>query len=108
MGYEGFGLITNAAGEMTSPRRELPRAIYLIVGIVMVIYVLVAVVMTGNLSISALRAAEDSALVEAARPFLGQFGFTLIAIATLLSTSSAVNATQMLRARTHLSLSDLS
>ena len=26
IGYEGFGLITNAAGEMTNPRRELPRA----------------------------------------------------------------------------------
>jgi amino acid transporter len=93
IGYEGFGLITNAAGEMTNPRRELPRAMYLAVGIVIVIYVLVAIVVIGNLSISALKAAEDSALAEAARPFLGQFGFTLIAIAALLSTSSAVNAT---------------
>jgi amino acid transporter len=40
-----------------------------------------------------LKAAEDSALAEAAKPFLGQLGFTLIAIAALLSTSSAVNAT---------------
>src|SRR5215208_4182158 len=93
IGYEGFGLITNAAGEMTNPRRELPRAIYLAVGIVILIYILVAIVVIGNLSISALKAAEDSALAEAARPFLGQFGFTLIAIAALLSTSSAVNAT---------------
>src|SRR5215211_4340977 len=93
IGYEGFGLITNAAGEMTNPRRELPRAIYLAVGIVILIYILVAIVVIGNLSISALKAAEDSALAEAARPFLGQFGFTLIAIAVLLSTSSAVNAT---------------
>src|SRR5919199_979461 len=93
IGYEGFGLITNAAGEMTNPRRELPRAIYLAMAIVVAIYVLVAVVVIGNLSLSALKAAEDSALAEAARPFLGQFGFTLIAIAALLSTSSAVNAT---------------
>jgi amino acid transporter len=93
IGYEGFGLITNAAGEMTNPRRELPRAIYLAVVIVILIYVLVAIVVIGNLSISALKGAEDSALAEAARPFLGQFGFTLIAIAALLSTSSAVNAT---------------
>src|SRR5918912_879497 len=93
IGYEGFGLITNAAGEMTNPRRELPRAIYLAMAIVIAIYVLVAVVVIGNLSLPALKAAEDSALAEAARPFLGQFGFTLIAIAALLSTSSAVNAT---------------
>jgi amino acid transporter len=93
IGYEGFGLITNAAGEMTNPRRELPRAIYLAMAIVIVIYLLVAVVVIGNLSLPALKAAEDSALAEAAKPFLGQFGFTLIAIAALLSTSSAVNAT---------------
>src|SRR5215210_6297340 len=93
IGYEGFGLITNAAGEMTNPRRELPRAIYLATAIVITIYVLVAIVVIGNLSLPALKAAEDSALAEAARPFLGQFGFTLIAIAALLSTSSAVNAT---------------
>jgi amino acid transporter len=93
IGYEGFGLITNAAGEMANPRRELPRAIYLAMAIVVAIYVLVAVVVIGNLSLAALKAAEDSALAEAARPFLGQFGFTLIAIAALLSTSSAVNAT---------------
>src|SRR5215210_8613894 len=93
IGYEGFGLITNAAGEMTNPRRELPRAIYLAMAIVIAIYVLVAIVVIGNLSLSTLKAAEDSALAEAARPFLGQFGFTLIAIAALLSTSSAVNAT---------------
>ena len=93
IGYEGFGLITNAAGEMTNPRSVLPRAIYLAITIVIAIYVLVAVVVIGNLSLSVLKAAEDSALAEAARPFLGQFGFTLIAIAALLSTSSAVNAT---------------
>jgi amino acid transporter len=93
IGYEGFGLITNAAGEMTNPRQELPRAIWLAVAIVIAIYMLVAIVVIGNLSISALKAAEDSALAEAAKPFLGQFGFTLIAIAALLSTSSAVNAT---------------
>jgi amino acid transporter len=32
-------------------------------------------------------------LAEAARPFLGSVGFTLIAIAALLSTASAINAT---------------
>jgi amino acid transporter len=93
IGYEGFGLITNAAGEMSNPRQELPRAIWLALAIVIAIYVLVAIVVIGNLSLSTLRAAEDSALAEAAKPFLGQFGFTLIAVAALLSTSSAVNAT---------------
>ena len=93
IGYEGFGLITNAAGDMADPKRELPRALYLSVAIVIAIYVLVAITVIGNLSIPALESAKDYALAEAAEPFLGQFGFKLIAIAALLSTSSAVNAT---------------
>ena len=28
IGYEGFGLVTNAAGDMRNPRRMLPRALY--------------------------------------------------------------------------------
>jgi hypothetical protein len=38
-------------------------------------------------------AARDYALAESARPFLGSSGFTLIAVAALLSTFSAINAT---------------
>jgi len=37
VGYEGFGLITNAAANMARPKRELPRAIYGSMAIVVVI-----------------------------------------------------------------------
>jgi amino acid transporter len=47
----------------------------------------------GNLSIAEIVKAEDYALAEAARPFLGNAGFIMIAIAALLSTGSAINAT---------------
>jgi amino acid transporter len=47
----------------------------------------------GNLSVDSIIAAKDYALAEAARPFLGSVGFTVIAIAALLSTASAINAT---------------
>ena len=49
--------------------------------------------MTGNLSDDEIERAKDYALAEAARPFLGEFGFRLIAIAALFSTASAINAT---------------
>jgi amino acid transporter len=61
--------------------------------IVIAIYVLVAIGVIGNIPIPQLEQAKDYALAEAAQPFLGEFGFKLIAIAALLSTSSAVNAT---------------
>jgi len=93
VGYEGFGLITNAAANMEKPRRELPRALYASVAIVSVIYVLVASGVVTNVPLNLLKGLGDSALAVAAKPSLGQAGFRLIAIAALLSTASAVNAT---------------
>jgi amino acid transporter len=93
IGYEGFGLVTNAAAAMANPRQMLPRALYTSVCLVILIYLAVAVTVTGNLSDAQIEAATDYALAEAAKPFLGNFGFRLVAIAALFSTASAINAT---------------
>jgi len=91
--YEGFELIANTAHDVKQPAANLPRAYYTAVGFVILLYVLVAIVTVGNLSVDKIVSAKDYALAEAAKPFLGTTGFTLIAIAALLSTSSAINAT---------------
>ncbi len=93
LAYEGFELIANTAGDVRDVGRTLPRAYYMAVGFVICLYVLVALVTVGNLSVDRIVAAKDYALAEAARPFLGQAGFTLIAVAAMLSTASAINAT---------------
>ena len=93
IGYEGFGLVTNAAGDMQNPRRMLPRALYTSVILVIIIYLAVSLTVSGNLTSAQIESARDYALAEAARPFLGEFGFRLIAIAALFSTASAINAT---------------
>src|SRR5215468_9644573 len=93
IGYEGFGLVTNAAADMRDPRRLLPRALYTSVLLVIALYLAVSLTVTGNLSDYEMERAKDYALAEAAKPFLGQFGFHLIAIAALFSTASAINAT---------------
>ncbi len=93
IGYEGFGLVTNAAGDMRNPRVMLPRALYTSVILVIIIYLAVSVTVSGNLSDAQIEQARDYALAEAAKPFLGEFGFRLIAIAALFSTASAINAT---------------
>jgi amino acid transporter len=93
IGYEGFGLVTNAAGDMRDPKNMLPRALYTSVILVIAIYLAVSLTVTGNLSSDQIEHAKDYALAEAAKPFLGEFGFRLIAIAALFSTASAINAT---------------
>ena len=93
LAYEGFELIANTAGDVKDAKRTLPRAYFAAVGFVIVLYVAVAAVTVGNLAVPEIVAARDYALAEAARPFLGQAGFTLVGAAALLSTASAINAT---------------
>jgi amino acid transporter len=93
LAYEGFELIANTAQDVGRPGRTLPRAYYTAVGFVIALYILVATVTVGTLPVIKIVAAKDYALAEAARPFMGATGFTLIAVAALLSTASAINAT---------------
>ena len=93
LAYEGFELIANTAGDVKNPKKTLPRAYYSAVGFVILLYILVSTVTVGNLPLPKIIEAKDYALAVAARPFLGGVGFALIAIAALLSTGSAINAT---------------
>ncbi len=93
LAYEGFELIANAAEDVDRPGTTLPWAYYSAVLFVIVLYVLVAIVTVGNLSLGRIVSAKDYALAEAAKPFMGQGGFKLIAVAAMLSTASAINAT---------------
>jgi amino acid transporter len=90
--YEGFRVITNAAEDMPNPKKMLPRAIMTAVGIVMVLYVAIAVAVFGHMPAEKVIAAKDLALAEAARPMFGETGFRIVAIAALFATASAINA----------------
>ena len=91
--YEGFELIANAGEDVRDPEKNMPRAYYLCVGGVIVLYVLVALVTVGSLSQETIAEAKDYALAEAAKPGLGAAGFTAVSIAALMATFSAINAT---------------
>lgn len=93
LAYEGFELIANTAKDIKNPEKTLPRAYYSAVIFVIVLYVLIAFVTVESVSIDTIVQAQDYALAVAAKPFLGSMGFNLIAIAALLSTTSAINAT---------------
>ena len=97
--YEGFELIPNAVNEMKDPEKNLGKAIFISVLITIVIYIAVALVAVGNLSPEEISYYKEYALAVAAKPALGEFGFLLIGLGALLSTSSAINATMFGTAR---------
>ncbi len=93
LAFEGFELMANTAEDVKHPERTLSRAYYSAVIFVLLLYVLIAGITVGSLPTEQIVDSKEYALAAAAKPFMGQAGFSLIAIAALLSTASAINAT---------------
>jgi hypothetical protein len=93
LNYEGFELIANAAKDVANPKRSLPIAYIGGVLIVIALYVLIVMVVVGHLNFAQVAKHSDNALSVAAEAFLGRAGYIGIAVAALMATSSAINAT---------------
>jgi amino acid transporter len=91
--YEGFELIANSAEDIKNPDKNLPRAFYISVVLVIFLYIFISIITVGSVSEEVLVKAKDYALAQAAKPALGETGFIIVASAALLSTFSAINAT---------------
>ena len=90
--FLGFGIITFTAKDLAKPSRQLPRAMYLALGIATVIYVAIALGVFGTLTVEKVIASGGTALAVAAQPTLGQAGYWLMSVTALFSTAGATNA----------------
>ncbi|PKF51079.1 APC family permease [Enterovibrio nigricans] len=90
--YSGFGLMASASADVTNPERDMPRAFMLAIGLVIVLYVVLALVVLGNVSPEDLIKYTDTAVAQAAAPILGSAGFLLVSIAALFATASSIVA----------------
>jgi amino acid transporter len=92
LAYKGFTTITNSGGEIVDPHRNVGRAIVIAIGICVVIYLLVALAVGGNLTISEIIRARDYVLAEAARPAFGDFGLWFTVLFAIIATVSGLIA----------------
>jgi amino acid transporter len=90
--YEGFELIANAAPDIENPKINIPKAYLYSVISVILLYVIIAAITVASLPFREIATAEDYVLAEAAKPLLGNIGFSIMTIAALISTFSAINA----------------
>lgn len=90
--FLGFGVITFTAKDLPRPSKQLPRAIYLAIAIATVVYVAISIGVYGTLTVPEVMAAGDTAVAEAAKPTLGQFGYVLMALTAMFSTAGATNS----------------
>jgi amino acid transporter len=90
--FLGFGVITFTAKDLADPVRQLPRAVYLALGIATVIYVAVALGVFGTLTVNEVIESGGTALAVAAEPTLGRAGYWLMTVTALFATAGATNA----------------
>ena len=90
--FLGFGVITFTAKDLADPPRQLPRAIYLALGIATVVYVAVALGVFGTLTVDEVVASGGTALAVAAEPVLGSAGYWLMSVTALFATAGATNS----------------
>ncbi len=96
--FQGFEVISQCSEEVKNPKKNIPRAVFLSLVIVVPIYLLVAVTALGSVSPDGmtpwdyLASHKEIALVEVAKGFFSGGGIMLL-VGGLISTMSALNAT---------------
>ena len=92
LSFAGFAVIANTGGSIRKGANLIGKAIALAILVVGLIYISLDIGVFGNMSINAIIKAKDYALAQAAMPVLGQFGFLLLGITAIVSTSTNINA----------------
>ncbi len=96
--FEGYEIIAQSGEEIKNPQKNIPRAIFYSLIIVVPIYIFVAFIALGVVNPGGMTSwdfladKKEVAMVEAARS-VSQWGSAILLIGGLLSTVSALNAT---------------
>ncbi len=96
--FEGYEIIAQCSEEVKDPKRNIPRAVFWSIAIVVPIYILIAIVSIGAIDGGSmpvwkyLGVNKEIAMVEAARQLM-PYGAIILLVGGLFSTTSALNAT---------------
>jgi amino acid transporter len=94
--FAGFELLPVAAGEMKSPRKSVPAALFIVMSLVTVVYLAIWVVCAGTLPSLA---GSASPVSDAAAMFLGPSGALLVSVGILMSVLGVNIATSLSASR---------
>lgn len=97
--FEGYDIITTVSEEIKDPKKNIPKAIFRALAIVIPLYLLILFVSLGSLRAEGLPSWQflgkykEIAIIKAAEEFIPYAGVALIGFGAILSTMSALNAT---------------
>ncbi|MEE2787204.1 MAG: APC family permease [Myxococcota bacterium] len=101
--YAGFETMVVPAGEMDNPKRAVPMALFIVLGVCTVVYVAVFGVATGTFSGLA---GHMNPVAEAATQFMGTTGGMLIAIGICLSVFGTNSGSALVNPRRFFALAE--
>jgi amino acid transporter len=102
--FEGYEIIVQTGEEVKNPKRNIPRAIFISLAIVVILYCLVAFVSIGAISPEGIAAwrfigeGGELGIMKAAEIFL-PYGALIVLVGGIVSTLAALNATTFSSAR---------
>jgi amino acid transporter len=89
--FTGFAVISNAAERMANPTRDLPRAMYGAIGIVIALYLGLSLAVAGAVDKAQLMSSGPMLLVDAAQMAFGDVGVKILLISAVIATVTCIN-----------------
>ncbi len=90
--YLGFSMVAFTGEDLPNPKKNMPKAMFISIIVAIVTYLAISFAVFGTLPLDEILEQGDTALAAAAEPKLGQAGYSIVAIAAMLATSSSLNA----------------
>ena len=91
--FEGYEIIVQCGEEVKNPKKNIPRAIFISVGVAALLYLLVAIACLANFRWEWIGQEGEVAVMEAAKAIIPDFGAPLVIFGGILSAMAALNAT---------------
>ncbi len=91
--YEGFELVINAVNEMENPEKNISRAIYTSIILVVSIYFIISLGSILSIPVEVLIKNKEYALASGVEDIMGTIGGNLVIFGAILATSSAISGT---------------
>lgn len=89
--YVGYGIVSEVGGNIRNPKKNIPRAIFISLGLVVFIYAIVSLVAVGVVPWEQL-SESGASIAEAATIFLSPSVVLFISIGALFATVTTINA----------------
>lgn len=97
--YNGWHGVTPVAEEIRNPQRNIPRALFGGIGLLILLYISANVAYHGVLTMEEMKAAGDHAAEDMVKALLGPVGEKIMSFGVMVSTLGAINSNLLLGPR---------